>query len=205
MSNYNNMSSNVNNNKRNSLLETTVDLEPAGVIYNISKSTIENFVKNYLTQTKNIDGVKAVCAVATKKPQPGYVIDVYAFFDSNSKDIIPKAGMKTTRSFLTEQMSMSSYRTSDNLQRALGKIARNTNLMTISKERNSDLACRLDTYKILCLMLLVDQYNQELDIWEVKPIGGKGDFLTTVFKLETMPKNMGKNGDKYSNWIAHLR
>lgn len=183
------------------LTDALIDVQPVGVVYNITKQTIEDFVYNYLSNTKGIDKFEAVRAEVRKTPQFGLVIDIYGFISPSSSHVTSKS-MKVN-SIITQQMDSTSFKTSSELQSALSKIAKDTRLIKTGKGSGAPLAVRLDTYKVLSLMLAVDPYRHELAITEVKQMK-KNSFAATVIKQETFPKSEGTN-DKYSDFMRRMK
>lgn len=182
------------------LTDALVDVQPVGIVYNLTKQVIEDFVYNYLANTKGIDKFEAVRADVRKTPQFGLVIDVFGFISPSSSHVISKS--MRVESIIKEQMDSSSFKTSSELQAALSKVAKDTRLLRTGK--GNPLAVRLDTYKILSLMLAVDPYKHELAITEVKQMK-RGNFVATVVKQETYPKSEERGGDKYSDLVRRFK
>ena len=191
---------NQNERRQLKLTETLVDVQPVGVVFNITKQTIEDFVYGYLANTKGIDKFETVRATVRKTPQYGWVIDVYAFISPNSSDVQSKS--MQVESIITQHMDSTGFKSSKRLQEALSKISKDTRLMKTGKG-NSPLAVKLDTYKILCLMLALDPYRHDLIIPEVKTVKKNG-FVATVIKQEQFPKSEGTN-DKYEEFMRRLK
>lgn len=182
------------------LTDTLVDVQPVGVVYNITRHTIEDFVYGYLANTKAIDKLEAVRADVRKTPQFGWVVDIYAFISPNSSHVISKS--MQVESIITQHMDSTGFKSSRQLQEALSKIAKDTRLMKTGKG-NSPLAVRLDTYKVLSLMLALDPYRHDLIIPEVKTIKKEG-FVATVIKQEQFPKSENTS-DKYADFMRRLK
>lgn len=182
------------------LTDTLVDVQPVGVVYNITRQTIEDFVFDYLSNTKGIDKMDTVRA-DVRKTQVGWVIEIYGFILPSSSHVTSKS--MQVQSIITQHMDSSSFKSSRQLQDALAKISKDTRLIKVGKGNNASLAFKLDTYKVLSLMLALDPYKHELNIPEVKPIK-KGGFVATVIKQETFPKSEDSN-DKYAEFMRSRR
>lgn len=191
---------NQNERRQLKLTDTLVDVQPVGVVYNITRQTIEDFVFNYLSSTKGIDKLETVRADVRKHPQFGWVVDIYAFISPNSTHVLSKS--MQVESIITQHMDSTGFKSSKQLQEALSKIAKDTRLIKTGKG-NSPLAVRLDTYKVLCLMLALDPYRHDLIIPEVKTVK-KGSFVATVIKQEQFPKSEGSS-DKYADFMRRLK
>lgn len=186
-----------NQQKSFKLTESLVDVEPVGVVYNLTSKIVEDFTMNYLANTKHIDGVDG-CRVVMEKGQAGTdVISVYLFINQRSNDVNSKE--YKVNSIIREKISNSTYTTSQNLQSALGRICRDSRL--IAGKGRGLLVAKGDIFKILAMMLAVDPYRHEIQIMEMARTG-KGVILTAI-KKERVSEGEGK--DKYMDIINRIR
>lgn len=182
--------------------DTLVDVAPVGVVFNLTNKAIEDFVYEYLAVEKGIDKFEAVRVLVEKTAQHGYIIQVYGFISPDSTDV--KTNTMHVNSLIKERMDNTSYKTSQNLQQALSRVCKDTRLMVTGKGNNTPLAIRLDTFKVLSLMLAVDPYKHELFITEVKPMK-KGTSVATVIKKEKFIDGTEDRGDKYTSLVQKRR
>lgn len=184
--------------------DTLIDLSPVAVVYNLTNKTIEDFVFEYLASEKKIDKFEAVRVIVEKTPNYGNIIQIYGFISPNSADV--KSNTLHVNSLISEKLDNTTFKTSPNLQSALSRVAKDTRLIVTGKGKgNNPLAIRLDTFKVLSLMLAVDPYKHELQITEVKPMK-KGASVCAVIKKEKFVDGSNEDrGDKYTNLIARKR
>lgn len=183
--------------------DTLVDVAPVAVVFNLTNKAIEDFVYEYLAVEKKVDKFEAVRVIVDKSPQVGYIVQIYGFISPNSADV--KTNSIHVNSLISEKLDNTTFKTSANLQQALSRVCKDTRLIIPKGKGNNPLAIRLDTFKVLSLMLAVDPYKHELQITEVKPMK-KGASVCTVIKKDKFVDGTAEDrGDKYTNLIARRR
>lgn len=205
MANYN-QSNNQGKAKTSGLkvTDTLVDLAPVAVVFNLTNKAIEDFVYEYLAVEKKVDKFEAVRVIVDKTPQHGNIIQIYGFISPNSTDV--KTNTIHVNSLISEKMDSTTFKTSGNLQSALSRVAKDTRLIVPhGKGKGSQpLAVRLDTFKVLSLMLAVDPYKHELQVTEVKTMK-KGSVCAVIKKDKFVDGTTEDRGDKYTNLVTRNR
>lgn len=181
--------------------DTLVDLPPVAVVYNLTNTMIEDFVYDYLANVKKVDRVEAIRVLADKETDK-VILNVYGFISTNSSDV--KMNTVHVNSMIKDRMDNTSYKTSGNLQAALGKVSRDTRLAVTKKGQNNPLSVKLDIFKILSLMLSVDPYKHELQITEVRT-WKKGASVCTVIKKDKFIDGSDDRSDRYSDLVKKNR
>lgn len=179
----------------NNLLEKVVDIQPVGVVYNLSGNDLKEFVLTYLDKV----GVSGVASVGTNLLRAGSSrpeVALYIVLDQSSADVT--SNMRNIPSHIRRKMEGGGYRPSENLKKALIPICKDLRLVT--KERYVIIKC--DVFKVLALMFKADPRVHTLSIPEVAKI--KGDCIFTLIKGSKFVGEPEKGGDKFARLISDL-
>lgn len=185
-----------NNQNQKSILETAVNIEPVAVVYNIENDAIENFVYNYLSNIKGVEGVSAVRLNVVRDGNRNPQLSLYAFFDQRSNDIF--SNVNKVPEHLRRKMDLGGFRASDKLHKALLPIIREFKLISDGKERL--VYTRLDVFKVLGLMLAADHRKHYLTVSEVMKMK-KGRSVSTVIKSNKFVDKSDNEFDRFTNII----
>jgi hypothetical protein len=181
---------------QNKLFETTVDIDPVAVVYNVQNDDIENFVYNYLTNARNIDGVAAVRVHVVRDGNKNPEVSLYLFLDMNSNDV--SSNLKNVPEHLRNKMDVSGFRASEKLFNALKPIVKDFKLSADPKEKL--VYTKLDIFKVLGLMLAADRGKHNIVVSEVVKLKKKRSILTVIKSNKFIDKE-DASFDKFANII----
>ena len=177
--------------KTEELLQTNVDVEPVGVIYNLTANVIEKAITEYLIER----GIKDTLAVRLRVDQlrNRTEVSVFAFFDKNSSNIT--SNMNKIPEYLRNRVQSGALKPSEKLQEVLRGLTSDTSLAV-----DKDIAyVRLNIFKCLGLVLHANPRNQEILINEIKQGNKKDDFIIlSVIKKVRYRSNFNNPEDKFS-------
>lgn len=181
------------------LVETTVDIDPVAVVYNIQNEDIETFVYNFLTQAKGIQGVAAVRVHVVRDGSRNPELALYLFLHQDSKDVF--SGLKNVPEHLRFKMDVGGLKASDKLFNALKPIV---NEFKISAEPKQQLFyIKLDVFKVLGLMLAAEPRKHHITVSEVVKLKKKRS-IVTVIKSNRFVDKHDDGFDRFSNIIDRL-
>ena len=109
-----------NTNNKVDLLEKNVDLNPVGVIYNLTGTMVENFVEDYLT-SKGVDGISNVKVLLRNEGRNTSTVAAYLFINRNSKGIV--SNERQVPPMLKGKLDKVNVKLSDELKQILVPIA----------------------------------------------------------------------------------
>lgn len=184
------------NQTQNKLFETTVDIDPVAVVYNVQNDDIENFVYNYLTNARNIDGVAAVRVHVIRDGNKNPEVSLYLFLDMSSSDVF--SNLKNVPEHLRNKMDVGGFRASEKLFNALKPIVKDFKLSADPKEKL--VYTKLDIFKVLGLMLAADRSKHYIVISEVVKLKKKRSILTVVKSNKFIDKDEA-SFDKFASII----
>lgn len=184
------------NQTQNKLFETTVDIDPVAVVYNVQNDDIENFVYNYLTNARNIDGVAAVRVHVVRDGNKNPEVSLYLFLDMSSSDVF--SNLKNVPEHLRNKMDVGGFRASEKLFNALKPIVKDFKLSADPKEKL--VYTKLDIFKVLGLMLAADRSKHYIVISEVVKLKKKRSILTVVKSNKFIDKDEA-SFDKFASII----
>ena len=186
------------NQTQNKLFETTVDIDPVAVVYNVQNDDIENFVYNYLTSARNIDGVAAVRVHVVRDGNKNPEVSLYLFMDMNSNDVF--SNLKNVPEHLRSKMDIGGFRASEKLFNALKPIVKDFKLSADPKEKL--VYTKLDIFKVLGLMLAAERGKHNIVISEVVKLKKKRSILTVIKSNKFIDKDEA-SFDKYASIIEN--
>lgn len=186
---------------KNSLLETTIPVDPVAVIYNLENSDIEQFVYNYLAKTCGIDRVVAVRAHVSRTGTQRPDASLYAFISMDSNDV--QTNIKNVASHLRDRIDIGGYRASNKLFDALRPIVSDMKIHAQSRERV--VFIKLNLFDTIGLMLAADRNAHRIIINEIAKIK-KDRFVFSVIKSNTFieKESPSANYDKFQNIISQF-
>ena len=179
----------------NNLLDKVVNIQPVGVVYNLSGSDLKEFVLNYLNKM----GISGIASVGTNMLRAGSSrpeIGLYVILETSSVDVT--SNMRNIPSHIRKKMEGGGYRPSEKLKQALIPICKDIRLVT--KDRYVIIKC--DVFKVLALMFKADPRVHTLSIPEVAKI--KGDCIFTLIKGSKFVGEPEKGGDKFARLISEM-
>jgi hypothetical protein len=181
---------------QNKLFETTVDIDPVAVVYNVQNDDIENFVYNYLTNARNIDGVAAVRVHVVRDGNKNPEVSLYLFLDMSSSDVF--SNLKNVPEHLRNKMDVGGFRASEKLFNALKPIVKDFKLSADPKEKL--VYTKLDIFKVLGLMLAAERGKHNIVVSEVVKLKKKRSILTVIKSNKFIDKDEA-SFDKYASII----
>lgn len=189
-----------NENKKYTILDRVVDVEPSGVIYTIKGSTVEEFVEEYLSR-KGVDGVSEVKVHVRSEGRNRPDIALYLFMDQNSKYITSQMSNvpPMLRNKVDTKVNMS---LSDNFRQILYPLCGNN--IQSGKAENREYYVKLDIFRAVGMMFAVNASRHALVISDVKSIPGGRDCVISVIKNETFSGFSSGNADNYSRQIDYI-
>jgi len=195
------MSQNQNQNqgKKFGLLDRNADIEPIGVVYNVTGAAIEEFVYNYLTRLKEIDGVAAVRAHVIRDGSQRPEVTLYVFLQSNSKDVASNMG--NIPDHIKKKMDEGSYRASEKLKKAMYPLCKELKI-GVHPERLLYVKC--DVFKTLGIMFAADPKVHSITIPEVVKLKKKNSIITVVKTNKFIDKEDASSFDKFSQIIERM-
>jgi hypothetical protein len=186
-------------NKNNINVMTKVaDIDPVGVVYNVTNTQIEEFVYDFLTKVKNIQGVSTVrfSVLNEGDVRRGIAPDVtlLLFLDLASPDVA--SDMNKIPAHLRRLMDATTLRASDKLYDALQPITRKFNMGAFVKEQEAYV--QLDMFRVLGLMFAAKRDVHQVTVMDVKQTS-KGRSVVMVAKTEVfVDRNATVGADKYA-------
>lgn len=186
------------NETQNKLFETTIDIDPVAVVYNVQNDDIENFVYNYLTNARNIDGVAAVRVHVVRDGNKNPEVSLYLFLDMSSSDVF--SNLKNVPEHLRNKMDVGGFRASEKLFNALKPIVKDFKLSADPKEKL--VYTKLDIFKVLGLMLAADRSKHNIVVSEVVKLKKKRSILTVIKSNKFIDKDEA-SFDKFASIIEN--
>lgn len=180
----------------NNLLDKTIDVNPVGVIYNVSGNDIKEFILNYLTAL-NVDGVANAGINVLRDGASRPDVAFYVIIDSNSKDVT--SNMQNIPQHLKKKMDVGGYRASERLKKALIPICGGDIKLNV---RDRYVVVKCNIFKVLALMFKAHPRMNTLAITEVAKF--KGDCCLTVVKGLKFVSADNDNNDKFSRILRSM-
>lgn len=184
-------------NLQNKLFETTVDIDPVAVVFNIQNEDIEKFVYEYLVKARKISGVAAVRVHVVRDGNKNPEVSLYLFLNMDSDDVI--SNLKSIPEHLRKKMDIGGFRASEKLFNALKPIVKEFKLSADPKEKL--VYTKLDIFKVLGLMLSADRAKHNIVISEVVKLKKKRSVLTVIKSNKFIDTDDANNFDKFSSII----
>lgn len=188
------------NRPRPGLLDRTVDIEPIGVIYNVPGSAVQDFITDYLTKVKGINGIETVRVAVKREGIQRPEVSLYVIIDPDSEEIISNLG--NVPSHLKKKMDEAQYKISDKLKNALYPITRDFKLFYYAPEKL--LYIKADIFKALGLMFKSDPTRFDLTIAKVEKLKKKDCVLSVVKEVKFIDNDDGNFGDRFDTMISRI-
>jgi hypothetical protein len=182
------------------IYDTTVDIEPVGVVYNIESDTIQQFLSEYFRDTQKIKGLLATRAIAVRDGNRNPEVKVYAFFDINSDEITSNIG--TVPEHLRRKMDVGGFKASNKLYHALRPILKGKELKIYADLKTQSAYVELDIFRVLGLMLSVDPNRHHVTVAEVQRLKKKRAVLSVIKSSKFVADKGGSDFDKYTNIVS---
>jgi hypothetical protein len=159
----------------NALFDKNVkDVEPVGLVYNITNSVVQEFVSKALAAA-GVQGVADVISVLDKEKDAKF--ETIVMINTDSKDVI--SSNKNIEGFIARRMDESVYQISENLKKALRPFS-NSNDIRVYVYKHRYVYVKLDILRILGLMFKVNPRTHQIAVPEFMRVG-KG-YVMTVLK-----------------------
>lgn len=189
-----------NTEKKYSILDRTVDIEPSGVIYSIKGSSIEEFVETYLAN-KNVDGVSEVKVRVRSEGRNRPEVAIYLFMNQDSKSI--SSEMNNVPPMLRNKVdSKVNMKLTEEFRKILYPLCGND--IKSGKAENREYYVKLDIFRAVGIMFAVNPNRHDLVISDAKVIPGGRDCVISVVKNERFSGFGGNGGDSRARQIDYL-
>jgi len=186
--------------KSNNLLETNVEIDPVGVVYNITGSAVEEFLYSYLVDTCKIDRVSGVRTNVVRDGSARPEMSLYVFIDDKSRDV--NTGMHKISSALASRMEEGNYQISPELKEAMQPICRDFKINSNPREHVIYFKCSI--FKVIGIMFAVDPRSQAITISEIARIKKRDSILTVIKTNKFLDREDSGGLDKLQNIISRI-
>lgn len=180
------------------LLDKNVEIDPVGIVYNITGSAIEDFIYSYLVGTRKIEGVSAVRTSVIHDGSTSPKMALYVFINLNSNDVI--SGMRGIPRQIANKMDEGNYRVSEKLKNAIMPLCREFRVYTNTREGVIYFIC--DIFKAIGLMFAVNPRIHSLSIPEIIRLKKKNSIITVIKTLKYLDRDDSGTYDKYQDIIS---
>lgn len=184
--------------KDTTILDKTVEIEPSGVIYNITNDVIEEFVENFLS-SKKVPGVTKVKVQVRNEGNTAPRVAIYMFLNKNSDAVI--SDINAIPQMLRNKIAKVNIRLSDDFKKTILPFTGNE--IESGNADNREYFVKLDIFRVIGFMVAADPARHNLAITDAKRLPN-GNSIISVVKLESFNSTGGNNGDKYSRMIDNF-
>lgn len=192
------MSVNTNDKVKNNLLDKTIDIEPVGVIYNLTSEMVENYVENYLYKS-GVDGVSRVKLLVRNEGRTNPYISLYLFIDRNSKAIV--SSVQSVPDILKDKIDKVRMNLSDDFKKIIRPLVGQD--IESGRAEGRDVYVKLNIFRTVGMMLSVTPGKHNLTISDAKRLP-KGNAVFSVVKTSNYSYGSSDDGDKYSRQVNDL-
>lgn len=189
------------NANQDSLLLTALPMSPVAVAYNVTSEEIENFIFNYLKNTKGVNGVATVRVKVGRDGGNRPQVSVFAFFDIDSTDIY--SGLSRVPVHLRNRIETGGLRASDKLFNALKPLVRKGEFKLHNRSSQGLAFVELDVFKVFGLALAIDPRRHFLNILETQNLK-KGRAVISVMKSLRNIEQGESVRDRYDDILRNL-
>lgn len=186
------------NPKTSSILDTAVNIEPIGVMFNLKGSDISDFVANYL-EKQGVTGLTDVRTLVTREGQSRPEAVLYVFVDQSSPFVISK--MDKIPAILKNKVDKVDIGLSGDFKRILTPLCGNE--INSGKTEGRECYVKLDIFRALGLMLSADIRRHRITVADAKQISGGRDCILSVIKQESFNQAIDPS-DKRGRQIENL-
>ena len=184
--------------KQSSILETAVNIEPIGVMFNLKGSDISDFVVSYF-EAKGVTGITDVRAMVTREGQARPDVVLYMFIDQSSPSIISKTDRIPP--MLKNKIDRIDVGLSPEFRKILTPLCGND--IISGKTEGRECYVKLDLFRALGLMLSADFRRHRLIVTDAKQVSGGRDCIISVTKQEAFNQAVDPS-DKRGRQIENL-
>jgi hypothetical protein len=184
--------------KTSSILDTAVNIEPIGVMFNIKGSDISDFVANYL-ESKGVTGLTDVRAVVTREGQTRPEVVLYVFVDQSSPFVVSK--MDKIPPILKNKVDKIDIGLSPEFKKILTPLTGPE--INSGKTEGRECFVKLDIFRALGLMLAADFRHHRIIVTDGKQISNGRDCIISVIKQESFNQYVDPS-DKRGRQIENL-
>ena len=189
-----------NENKKYSVLDKVVDVDPTGVIYSIKGSTIEEFTMEYLTR-KNITGISDVKVRVRSEGRNRPDVVIYLFMDQNSKFI--SSDMNNVPAMLRNKVDTKvNMRITDEFRQVLVPLCGQD--INSGKVEGREYFVKLDIFRVVGMMFAANPNYHHLVITEAMAYPDGRDSIISVIKSMKSNGFVSNNGDKRGHQIDSI-
>ena len=188
----------MDNNKKGTLLDTNVDIQPTGVFFNVTNDIIENFVEQYFAK-KNINGISNVKVQVRSEGKSNPYVAIYMFMNQNSNGIISDAD--SIPQILRNKVTEFNVRFSDEFKQSLYPVCGGE--IKSGKTKDKEYYVKLNIFRVVGLMLAADPNKHSLVITDTQKLP-KGNSVISIMKSEKFNYGNNNDGDKYDRVINYL-
>lgn len=180
------------------IVDTNINIEPNGVIWNLEGSQIATFVYNLLTDA-GVEGVLMPQVALMREGSNSQAVTCVAFFRPNSPDV---CGINTNSSnnFLIQNIVGPGVgKPSERLEKVLKPLVKgnqdgpNTNLALVKNKGKSYLTVKLDIFRVLSAMLKAPRRKYEIIIISSYNVANNRDCILQVVKNAQPPESVGND------------
>lgn len=184
---------------QNSLLSTSVDIDPVAVVYNVTNDIVEQFVSEYLVEAKGIQGIVGVRSSLVRSGQRPE-ISVYVFLTMDSDDI--KSQMRNVPKAIRNKMDVGGYRASDRLFDAMKALV-GRNQFRVGVKGNM-VYIKIDIFRALGMVLGATPNRHQITITEVQPLKKKRFVMSVLKSNKFLDKADTGRGDRLDDIIDSI-
>ena len=191
----------MSNEKKYSVLDKVVDVDPTGVSYSVKGSTVEEFVMEYLNR-KNITGVSDVKVRVRSEGRNHPEVVIYLFMDQNSKFI--SSDMQNVPAMLRNKVDTKvNMRITDEFREVLAPLCGRGDINS-GKVEGREYFVKLDIFRVVGMMFAANPNYHNLVITEAMAFPDGRDSIFSVFKTMKTVGYSGNKNDKRSSQIDYI-
>lgn len=183
----------------NSILDSVVNVEPTGVMYNVTNDVIEEFVEKYLDQN-GVTGVSAVRVMVLSEGSRDPEVAIYAFVNQKSSGIESSVG--SIPPLLRGKVDRVQIRLTDAFKKVLYPIVGSDEIETLKAE-GGDYSIRLNIFRVLGMMFSCVPGKHRLIIADAKRLSGNSG-VCTVLKSVSYDSRPNDKNDRYLRQINNF-
>lgn len=181
-----------------SITDTLVNIEPSGVVFNITNDIVEEFVENYLTK-KGVTGIASVRMQVRNEGRTNPNVALYLFLNQNSSSF--ESNSHAVPELLKGKIDKVQVNLKDEFKQTLYPIC-GSNIES-GKADGREYYVKLNIFRVVGLMLAADPDKHTLVISDAKILPNNASIIS-VLKGTSYYYNNGKTVDKYSRQIDYF-
>jgi len=189
-----------NENKKYSVLDKIVEVEPTGVIYSVKGSTIEEFVMEYLNR-KNITGVSDARIRVRSEGRNRPEVVMYLFMDQNSRFI--SSEIQNVPAMLRNKVdTKGNLRITEEFREVLIPLCGKGDIQSGKIDR--EYFVRLDIFRVIGMMFAANPNYHHIAITDAMAYPDGRDSIISVIKNMKSVGYTSNNTDKRSHQIDSI-